>query len=33
VERVAFRNVPANVVARSVSAGDVRVDVAFGGAI
>jgi proline racemase len=33
VERVAFRNVPAYVVARSVPAGDVRVDVAYGGAI
>ena len=33
VERVAFRNVPAYVVARGVAAGDVRVDVAYGGAI
>jgi len=33
VERVAFRNVPAYVIARDVAAGDVRVDVAYGGAI
>ena len=33
VERVAFRNVPAYVVARGVPAGDVEADVAFGGAI
>jgi len=33
VERVAFRNVPAYVVARGVAAGDVRVDIAYGGAI
>ena len=33
VERVAFRNVPSYVVARDVPAGDVRVDVAYGGAI
>jgi proline racemase len=33
VERVAFRNVPAYVVARGVAAGDLRVDVAYGGAI
>ena len=33
VERVAFRNVPAYVVACGVAAGDVRVDVAYGGAI
>jgi proline racemase len=33
VERVAFRNAPAYVVARGVAAGDVRVDVAYGGAI
>jgi proline racemase len=33
VERVAFRNVPAYVVARGVAVGDVRVDVAYGGAI
>jgi proline racemase len=33
VERVAFRNVPAYVVARDVAAGDVRVDVAYGGAV
>jgi len=33
VERVAFRNVPAYVIARGVSAGDVQVDVAYGGAI
>ncbi|HEX2086476.1 MAG TPA: proline racemase family protein [Solirubrobacteraceae bacterium] len=33
VERVAFRNVPSYVVARDVAAGDVRVDVAWGGAI
>jgi proline racemase len=32
VERVAFRNVPAYVVARDVDAGGVRVDVAYGGA-
>jgi proline racemase len=33
VERVAFRNVPSFVVARRVEAGDVEVDVAYGGAI
>ena len=33
VERVAFRNVPSYVVARDVAAGDVAVDVAYGGAI
>ena len=33
VESVAFRNVPSFVVARGVEAGDVEVDVAFGGAI
>jgi proline racemase len=33
VERVAFRNVPSFVVARGVAAGDVEVDVAYGGAI
>src|SRR5262245_55364466 len=33
VERVAFRNVPAYVVARDVEAAGVRVDVAYGGAI
>jgi proline racemase len=33
VERVAFRNVPSYVVARDVPAGDVTVDVAYGGAI
>jgi proline racemase len=33
VEGVAFRNVPASVVARGVAAGDVAVDVAYGGAI
>jgi proline racemase len=33
VERVAFRNVPAYVIARAVPAGDARVDVAYGGAI
>jgi proline racemase len=33
VERVAFRNVPAYVVARDVPAGDTTVDVAYGGAI
>src|SRR5215218_72069 len=33
VERVAFRNVPAYVIARGVPAGDVAADVAFGGAI
>ena len=33
VQRVAFRNVPSYVVARDVAAGDVRVDVAYGGAI
>jgi proline racemase len=33
VERVAFRNVPAYVIARDVPAGDARVDVAYGGAI
>jgi proline racemase len=33
VERVAFRNVPAYVIARGVAAGDARVDVAYGGAI
>jgi proline racemase len=32
-ERVAFRNVPARVVARGVPAGDVEVDVAWGGAL
>jgi proline racemase len=32
VEAVAFRNVPSFVVARGVQAGDVEVDVAFGGA-
>jgi proline racemase len=33
VESVAFRNVPAYVIARGVAAGDVTVDVAYGGAI
>jgi proline racemase len=33
VESVVFRNVPSFVVARGVLAGDVRVDVAYGGAI
>jgi proline racemase len=33
VDGVAFRNVPAFVVARGVAAGDVEVDVAFGGAM
>jgi proline racemase len=33
VERVAFRNVPAYVIARGVAAGEVSVDVAYGGAI
>ena len=33
VDRVAFRNVPSYVIARDVPAGDVRVDVAYGGAI
>ena len=33
VERVAFRNVPAYVIARGVAAGEARVDVAYGGAI
>jgi proline racemase len=33
VARVAFRNVPAFVIARAVAAGDVQVDVAYGGAI
>jgi proline racemase len=33
VERVGFRNVPSYVVARGVPAGEVEVDVAFGGAI
>jgi proline racemase len=33
VERVAFRNVPAYVIARGVTVGDARVDVAYGGAI
>ena len=33
VERVGFRNVPAYVVARDVHAGDVSVDVAYGGAM
>jgi proline racemase len=33
VERVAFRNVPAHVIARGVPAGEARVDVAYGGAI
>jgi proline racemase len=33
VESVAFRNVPSYVIARDVPAGDVRVDVAYGGAI
>jgi proline racemase len=33
VEAVAFRNVPAYVIARGVAAGDARVDVAYGGAI
>ena len=33
VERIAFRNVPSYVIARGVAAGDVRADVAYGGAI
>ena len=33
VERVAFQNVPSYVIARGVAVGDVRVDVAYGGAI
>lgn len=33
VESVGFRNVPAFVIARGVRAGDVKVDVAYGGAI
>ena len=33
VESVAFRNVPSFVIARGVPAGDVEVDVAYGGAI
>jgi proline racemase len=33
VESVVFRNVPSYVVARGVAAGDVEVDVAYGGAI
>jgi proline racemase len=33
VESVAFRNVPSFVIARGVAAGDVDVDVAYGGAI
>jgi proline racemase len=33
VERVAFRNVPAYVIARGVAAGGARADVAYGGAI
>jgi proline racemase len=33
VESVAFRNVPSFVVARGVAAGDVEVDVAYGGAM
>ena len=33
VQSVAFRNVPAYVIARGVDAGGVRVDVAYGGAI
>jgi proline racemase len=33
VERVAFRNVPAYVIARGVQAGGVQADVAYGGAI
>jgi proline racemase len=33
VERVAFRNVPAYVIARGVDAGGVEADVAYGGAI
>jgi proline racemase len=33
VQGVVFRNVPAFVVARAVAAGDVEVDVAYGGAI
>jgi proline racemase len=33
VESVAFRNVPAFVIARGVAAGDVQVDIAYGGAI
>jgi proline racemase len=32
-ERVAFRNVPAYVIARGVACGELRVDVAYGGAI
>jgi proline racemase len=33
IESVAFRNVPSFVIARGVAAGDVEVDVAYGGAI
>jgi proline racemase len=33
IESVAFRNVPSFVVARGVAAGDVEVDVAYGGAL
>lgn len=33
VESVAFRNVPSFVIARGIAAGDVQVDVAYGGAI
>ena len=33
IESVVFRNVPASVIARGVQAGDVRADVAYGGAI
>jgi proline racemase len=33
VEHVAFRNVPSYVIARDVPAGEVHVDVAYGGAI
>src|SRR3954449_5524613 len=33
VESVVFRNVPSFVIARGVAAGDVEVDVAYGGAI
>ena len=33
IESVAFRNVPAFVVARGVAAGDVEVDIAYGGAL
>ena len=33
VERIAFRNVPSYVIARDVRVGDVRVDIAYGGAI